>query len=131
MNRNDPDSYYTFDDESREVIIKRYDCPTPWMNYLSNGTFHTMLSQAGGGLAWYKSPQIWRINRYRFHHLPTDRSGMYLYLRDRKTGEYWCPTSEPALTKPQSWQAAHGMGYTSNSHYDLFTSTESYTSASP
>ena len=110
--RNDINSYFEFDDKNKEVIIKRYDTPTPWMNYLSNGTFHTMMSQAGGGLAFYRSPQIWRINRYRFYHLPTDRSGMYFYIRDKKSGAYWSPTSEPVLNKPDSWVAAHGMGYT-------------------
>ena len=110
--RNNPNSYFEFDDHHKEIIIKRYDTPTPWMNYLSNGTFHTMMSQAGGAVAFYKSPQIWRINRYRFYHLPHDRSGMYLYLRDKKNKEYWCPTSEPAPTKPEKWSAAHGMGYT-------------------
>lgn len=112
QHRNNPDSYFEFDDHNKEVIIKRYDTPTPWMNYLSNGTFHTMMSQAGGAVAFYKSPQIWRINRYRFYHLPQDRSGMYLYIRDKKNGTYWCPTSEPAPAKPQEWTAAHGMGYT-------------------
>ena len=110
--RNDPKSYYSFDDEALEVILHRHDTPTPWMNYLSNGTFHTMMSQAGGAVAFYKSPQIWRINRYRFFHLPTDRSGLYYYIKDKKTGEYWCPTAEPAVTKPEKWQSAHGMGYT-------------------
>ena len=52
------------------------------MNYLSNGTFHTMISQAGGGVAFYKSPQIWRINHYKFFHVPTDRSGFYAYIKD-------------------------------------------------
>lgn len=113
MNRNDIESYFSFNDDNKEVIIKRYDTPTPWLNYLSNGTFHTMISQAGGGLAFYKSPQIWRINRYRFYHLPTDRSGFYIYLKDKKTGTYWCPTNEPAIDKPEFWQASHGMGYTS------------------
>lgn len=74
---------YDFLDDSREIRISRYDTPTPWMNYLSNGTFHTMISQAGGGVAFYKSPQIWRINHYRFFHLPTDRSGFYTYIKDR------------------------------------------------
>lgn len=111
-NRNDMASYFRFDDEVREVSFQRHDTPAPWINYLSNGTFHTMLSQAGGGVAFYKSPQIWRITRYRFFHLPTDRSGPYLYIRDRDTGEYWCPTYEPALLRPDAWEAAHGMGYT-------------------
>lgn len=112
MDRNDINSYFEFDDEKKEVIIKRYDTPSPWINYLSNGTFHTMISQAGGGLVFYRSPQIWRINRYRFYHLPTDRSGMYFYIRDKKTRAYWSPTSEPVLNKPDSWMAAHGLGYT-------------------
>ena len=57
---------YRFDNERREVIFDNYKTPTPWMNYLSNGTLHAMISQAGGGTAWHRSPQIWRINHYRF-----------------------------------------------------------------
>jgi len=109
--RNTPQSYYHFDDAAREVIIRRYDTPTPWLNYFSNGTFHTMMSQAGGAMAFHKSPQIWRINRYRFFHLPTDRSGLYYYIQDKNTRQYWCPTAEPAFTKPTKWHAAHGLGY--------------------
>ncbi len=110
--RDDMSSYFEFNDEKQEITVKRHDTPVPWMNYLSNGRFHTMMSQAGGALAFYRSPQIWRINRYRFFHLPTDRSGMYLYIHDKATGAYWCPTAEPAMTKPGKWKAFHGMGYT-------------------
>ena len=53
---------YEFRDEKKEILIKKYDTPTPWINYLSNGTFHTMISQAGGGVAFYRYPQIWWIN---------------------------------------------------------------------
>ena len=101
---------YHFDNEQKEVIIEKYNTPTPWMNYLSNGTFHAMISQAGGGVAFYKSPQIWRINHYRFFHLPTDRSGFYTYIKDGN--DVWCPTNEPCRKKPEQWKAAHGMGYT-------------------
>ena len=101
---------YRFNDEKREITIHKYNTPTPWINYLSNGTFHTMISQAGGGVAFYKSPQIWRINHYRFFHLPTDRSGFYTYIKDGD--EIFCPTNEPCKCKPDTWQATHGMGYT-------------------
>lgn len=104
--------FFAFRDEAKEVEFYRHDMPTPWMNYLSNGTFHTMLSHVGGGVAFYKSPQIWRITRYRFFHLPTDRSGPYLYIQNADTGSYWNPTYEPAFTKPEQWKSAHGMGYT-------------------
>lgn len=101
---------YQFNNSKREISFDRFNTPTPWMNYLSNGTFHTMMSQAGGGVAFYKSPQIWRINHYRFFHLPTDRSGFYTYIKDGS--EYWCPTNEPCKNKPQEWKSTHGMGYT-------------------
>ncbi|MBQ8233242.1 MAG: hypothetical protein IJZ34_15145 [Lachnospiraceae bacterium] len=101
---------YTFQNDKREIVIDKYNTPTPWMNYLSNGIFHTMISQAGGGVAFYKSPQIWRINHYRFFHLPTDRSGFYTYIKDGS--DIWCPTNEPCKNKPEKWRAAHGMGYT-------------------
>lgn len=94
----------------REITFDKYNTPTPWMNYLSNGTFHTMISQAGGGVAFYKSPQIWRINHYRFFHLPTDRSGFYTYIKDKNY--VWCPTNEPVRDKPDKWTSTHGMGYT-------------------
>ncbi|GIP48397.1 MULTISPECIES: GH36-type glycosyl hydrolase domain-containing protein [Paenibacillus] len=108
----DPQSYYSFRDAEKEIEFHRHDMPTPWMNYLSNGTFHTMLSHAGGGVAFYKSPQIWRITRYRFFHLPMDRSGPYIYLQDADSGTYWCPTNEPAAAKPDTWKSTHGLGYT-------------------
>ncbi len=101
---------YKFKDNTREIEINGYDTPTPWMNYLSNGTFHTMISQAGGGVAFYKSPQIWRINHYRFFHLPTDRSGFYTYIKDGDS--VFCPTNEPVSCKPEEWNCIHGMGYT-------------------
>ena len=109
-NKNNMDSYCFFDDEKKEVCFNRYDTPTPWMNYLSNGTMHAMISQAGGGVAFYKSPQIWRINHYRFFHLPTDRSGFYTYIKDGDS--CWCPTNEPTKAKPEKWKSTHGLGYT-------------------
>ncbi len=101
---------YSFNNTKKEITFNKYEMPTPWMNYLSNGTFHTMISHAGGGVAFYKSPQIWRINHYRFFHLPTDRSGFYTYIKDADT--VWCPTNEPTQAKPDEWQSTHGMGYT-------------------
>ncbi len=101
---------YQFHDEKREISFNRYNPPTPWMNYLSNGTFHTMISQAGGGVAFHRSPQIWRINHYKFFHVPTDRSGFYTYIKDGDS--VWCPTYEPSATRPEEWKSTHGMGYT-------------------
>lgn len=106
------DSFYEFDDKNREVIFKRHDMPSPWMNYLFNGEMFTMISQAGGNLSWYKSPQIWRIGKYNFYNLPVDISGLFLYIKDFSTGKTWNPTFIPCNENLDFWRSAHGLGYT-------------------
>lgn len=105
-------NYYHFDDINREVVFDRYDTPSPWMNYLTNGNLFTMMSQAGGNLSWYKSPEIWRIGRYNFYNLPVDVNGLFVYIKDLQTGKVWNPTVIPCDVKPDKWQSAHGLGYT-------------------
>ena len=36
---------YRFENQNREIVLSRYNMPTPWMNYLSNGTLHAMISR--------------------------------------------------------------------------------------
>lgn len=108
----DKNSYYFFNDEQQEIIFNRHDMPTPWINYLSNGTLFNMISHGGGNLTWYKSPEIWRIGRYNFYTLPTDGCGMFVYIKDSKTGEVWNPSFLPVENKLDEYHSAHGLGYT-------------------
>ena len=101
---------YRFDDKERKILFDRYDLPSPWINYLSNGRMHAFVSQAGGGMCWYRSPMSCRITRYRFYNLPIDSPGFYVYIR-MKNGSVWSPTFRPCETKPDKWQAAHAPGY--------------------
>ena len=110
--QNEYKNYYEFNDAENEITFYRHDMPTPWMNYLTNGTFFTMISQAGGSLSWYKSPEIWRIGRYNFFNLPTDGNGLFVYIKDGKTGKVWNPTVIPCDVRPDKWLSAHGFGYT-------------------
>ncbi|MBQ3571400.1 MAG: hypothetical protein IJA15_01085 [Clostridia bacterium] len=110
--KNNKQSYYEFDDKNREVVFKRYDMPSPWMNFLTNGEFFTMISQAGGNLSWYKSPEIWRIGRYPFYLLPTDENGLFVYIKDLKTGKVWNPNFLPSRESLDFFESRHGLGYT-------------------
>ncbi len=38
------ESFYEFDDKNKEIVFKRHDMPSPWMNYLTNGEMFTMIS---------------------------------------------------------------------------------------
>ena len=102
---------YRFQDKERRIVITRHDLPSPWINYLSNGRLHAFVSQAGGGLAWWKTPTLFRLTRYRFYNLPIDSPGFYVYIR-MADGSYWSPTFRPCETPLDQWEATHSPGYT-------------------
>jgi cellobiose phosphorylase len=104
-------SVYSFDDDRREILIDDPKLPQPWINYLSNGTFHAFVSQAGGGFAWWKSPLKYRLSRYRQYNLPIDSPGFYISIRGAD-GVPWSPTWRPHETALDKWQAAHSPGLT-------------------
>ena len=110
--RDKKESFYEFDDVRKEVVFHRHDMPSPWMNYLNNDEFYTMISQAGGNLSWYKSPEIWRIGRYHFFNTPTDAQGLFLYIKDKKTGKVWNPNILPTNEPLDFFESRHGRGYT-------------------
>ena len=101
---------YQFDDEQRIINFNRFDLPAPWINYLSNGRMHAFVSQAGGGMAWWLSPMMFRLTRYRFYHLPVDSPGFYIYIR-MEDGTVWSPAFRPCETKVDSREASHAPGY--------------------
>ena len=102
---------YHFLDASRSVVINEPRLPQPWINYLSNGTFHAFVSQAGGGMAWWKSPLKNRLTRYRQYNLPIDSPGFYVYLKGAD-GVVWSPTWRPVETPLDEWRAEHRPGLT-------------------
>lgn len=101
---------YKFNDEQRKIVFHDTVLPQPWINYLSNGSMHAFVSQAGGGMCWWKTPQNFRITRYRFYNLPIDSPGFYVYIR-MKDGTVWSPAFRPCETKLDRWEGAHGTGY--------------------
>ena len=93
---------YQFYDNEREIRFDRFDLPSPWINYLSNGRLHAFVSQAGGGMCWWLSPMMFRVSRYRFYNMPmTRRAFIFIFV---------CPTARcgrrrSALAKPR-WISA-------------------------
>jgi len=102
---------YFFDDSTRAIVVTDPRLPQPWINYLSNGDLHAFVSQAGGGMAWFKSPLKNRISRYRQYNLPIDSPGFYVYIREAD-GTTWSPAWRPVEAKLDSWRAEHRPGLT-------------------
>ena len=104
--------YGHFSKDYREYIITRPDTPTPWINYLGSSEYCAMISNTAGGYSFHKDPRNRRITRYRYNSVPIDRPGRYIYIRESKNGKNWSPTWQPTLSKLDSYECRHGLGYT-------------------
>ena len=99
-----------FDDALREFVITNPATPFPWINYLGNEDFFSLISNTAGGYSFYKDAKFRRINRYRYNGVPMDNGGKYFYIKDG--GTVWNPGWKPCKTALDSYECRHGMGYT-------------------
>jgi cellobiose phosphorylase len=105
--------YGFFDGEAREYVITRPDTPTPWFNYIGEGRYGGIISNAGGGFSFDRDPKNRRVSRYRYNAIPMDQPGRYVYIRDMESGKFWSPTWQPTPgVKLSSYECRHGAGYT-------------------
>ena len=102
--------YGYFDDPHREYVITDPATPWPWINYLGNKDFFSLISNTAGGYSFYKDAKFRRITRYRYNSVPIDNGGRYFYIVDG--GTIWSPGWKPCKTPLDSYECRHGMGYT-------------------
>jgi len=102
--------YGHFDDERREYVITNPQTPWPWINYLGNEDFFSLVSNTAGGYSFYKDAKFRRLTRYRYNNVPMDNGGRYFYIKDEDT--IWSPGWKPCKTELDSYECRHGMSYT-------------------
>ena len=99
-----------FDDGNREYVITDPKTPWPWINYLGNEDFFSLISNTAGGYSFYKDAKFRRITRYRYNNVPMDNGGRYFYINDG--GTVWSPGWKPCKTPLDFYECRHGMSYT-------------------
>ena len=102
--------YGHFDDANREYVITDPQTPWPWINYLGNEDFFSLISNTAGGYSFYKDAKFRRITRYRYNNVPMDNGGRYFYIKDGDT--IWNPGWKPCKTPLDFYECRHGMNYT-------------------
>jgi len=102
--------YGHYDDKAREYVITNPATPFPWINYLGNEDFFSLISNTAGGYSFYKDAKFRRITRYRYNGVPMDNGGRYFYINDG--GTVWNPGWKPCKTPLDSYECRHGMNYT-------------------
>ena len=77
------------------------DTPAPEVQLLSNGRYHVMVTNAGGGYSRWKDLAVtrWREDSTR------DNWGTFCYLRDVTSGEFWSTAYHPTLKQSDSFEA--------------------------
>ena len=96
-----------FDDANREYVITDPKTPWPWINYLGNEDFFSLISNTAGGYSFYKDAKFRRITRYRYNNVPMDNGGRYFYINDG--GVVWSPGWKPCKTLLDFYECRHGM----------------------
>lgn len=108
--------YGHFDDEACEYVVETPQTPLPWINYLGNEDFFSLISHTGGGYSFYRDAKLRRITRYRYNGVPTDNGSRSYYIstigEDGTPTETWSPTFLPSRTPLDDYKCRHGLGYT-------------------
>ena len=75
--------------------------PAPEVHLLSNGRYHVVISSGGGGYSRWRDLAVtrWREDATR------DCWGMFVYLRDLATGDFWSSAYQPTLRAMEGYEA--------------------------
>ena len=82
-------------------VFSSPDTPIPEVQLLSNGRYHVMITNAGGGYSRWKDIAVtrWREDS------TCDNWGTFCYLRDVASGEFWSTAYQPTLKRPDNYEA--------------------------
>ncbi|WP_295446814.1 glycoside hydrolase family 94 protein [uncultured Thiodictyon sp.] len=94
---------------NHEAALRVFSSPNtrqPQVQLLSNGRYHVMVTNAGGGYSRWKDLAVtrWREDSTR------DAWGTFCYLRDQASGAFWSTTYQPTLTVPERYEAIFSEG---------------------
>lgn len=87
-------------------VINNPNTSMPEVQLLSNGKYHVMVTNAGGGYSRWKELAVtrWREDS------TTDHWGTFCYIRNLTTGAYWSSAHQPTLKRSEHYEAIFSEG---------------------
>jgi cellobiose phosphorylase len=113
-----------------DMIMRVFSYPgtqIPEVHLLSNGKYHVMANNAGGGYSRWRDLAI---TRWR-EDTTCDNWGTFIYLRDRDTGKYWSTAYQPTLCKADHYEAIFIQARAEYRRRDQLIETHTEISISP
>ena len=108
-----------------EVPVRSFttpDTPVPEVQLLSNGRYHVMVTNSGGGYSRWNDIALtrWREDG------TCDNWGTFCYIRDAESGEFWSTAYQPTLKPPEKYEAIFSEARVEfrRRDYELETHTE-------
>ncbi|MDR3412602.1 MAG: glucoamylase family protein [Formivibrio sp.] len=82
------------------------DTPIPEVQLLSNGRYHVMVTNAGGGYSRWRDLAVtrWREDS------TCDNWGSFCYIREVASGAFWSTAHQPTLKRPERYEAIFSEG---------------------
>ncbi len=95
--------------ETVESISRSFDTPdtpVPDVHLLSNGRYHVMITNGGGGVSRWQGLDLtrWREDSAQ------DLHGFFFYLQDVGTGKTWSPAARPLAPAFDRYEAVFAQG---------------------
>ncbi|MBP1692809.1 MAG: glycosyltransferase, partial [Chloroflexi bacterium] len=87
-------------------VLNNPDTPIPEVQLLSNGRYHVMVTNAGGGYSRWKELAVtrWREDS------TCDHWGTFCYIRDLESGVFWSTAHQPTLKRAEHYEAIISKG---------------------
>jgi len=108
-----------------EASVRVFSSPDtlfPQVQLLSNGRYHVMITNAGGGYSRWKDIAVtrWQEDSTR------DDWGAFCYIRDAASGEFWSTAYQPALKRTKNYEVifSEGRAEFRRRDHDIDTHTE-------
>jgi len=87
-------------------VLNSANTALPEVQLLSNGNYHVMITNSGGGYSLLKDIAItrWKEDATR------DNWGTFFYLRDMETGTFWSTSYQPVRSQPENYEVIFSEG---------------------
>jgi cellobiose phosphorylase len=95
--------------EGIEASVRVFKSPgtmIPEVQLLSNGRYHVMVTNAGGGYSRWKDLAVtrWREDS------TCDNWGTFCYIRDVTSGKFWSTAHQPTIKRSENYEAVFSEG---------------------
>jgi len=114
----------------KETLLRLFttpQTPVPEVHPLSNGRYHVMVTNSGGGYSRWQNVAVTRWSE----DSALDNNGTFIYLRDVESGQFWSSAYQPTQKKPKNYEALFSQAWVEFKRRDYQIDTHTEIAVSP